>query len=106
MDGVKHLLNGKRLTDDMRMVKDGILHVGTNLFTQQLRVAVPHNGVTVHRHDRILLVIDQRVADGLHINTVGPHLMIGMHHPIDGIRIDVIGKDLEGISVHKERVTL
>ncbi len=63
--GVEHLLDGKGLPDDMRPVDGGIFHVGTYLLAQQLLITIPDNGVTVHRHAGILLVIDQRVAHGL-----------------------------------------
>ena len=106
VDGVEHLLDGQRLTNDVGTVEDRVLHVGANLLTQHLLVDVPDDGVMIHDHNRVLLVIDQGIADSLHIDTIRANLIICMHDAIDRIGIEVIGENLERVGMHEKRVTL
>ena len=44
--------------------------------TQQLLFPVPQDRVGIHRHARVLGIIHQRIAYGLHIRAISTHLMI------------------------------
>ena len=59
MYGVRHLLDGESLSDDMRPMNGGVLHEHLYLLAKQLLVDVPHNRVAIHRHAGVLGVIDK-----------------------------------------------
>ena len=69
---------------------------------QDLKGVVPDDGVMIHDHNRVLLVIDQGIADSLHIDTIRANLIICMHDAIDRIGVEVIGENLERIGMHEE----
>ena len=97
MDGIRHLFDGKSLSDDMCHANGRIIHVYSDFLTQQLTVAVPGDRILIHRHAGILGVEDQGIAYCLHICTVSPYLRIGMHLTVNGVGIDMEGIDAHGI---------
>ena len=84
----------------MGMVEHRVAHEHLDFFTHQLLVKVPDNGVVIHIHTRILGVVDQRVADCLHINTVRANLIIRVYLTIDRVGIDVERVNLERVSMN------
>ena len=101
-----HLFDGQGLVDDVCPVDGAIVHIDLDFLAQQLLVAAPQDGVTIHRHARILGVIHQRIADRLDIGAPGPHLVIGPHLAPHGVGIEVIRHQPQRVAVHEERVAL
>ena len=106
MDAVRHLLGNERLSDDIGTIHHRVLHIGLDTLAKHLLVVIPHNRIAIHHHTGIFGVIYQRVADGLHIRTIGTYLMVGVHLTIDRVGIDMEGKDLQGIGMHEQGVAL
>ena len=90
----------------MGMVNSRVLHKYPYLLACQLLTIIPHYRITVHIHAGIERRIDQRVAHGLHITTIGSHLIIGMYLAIDRIGTDIKCKNLKGVGMHIQRILL
>ena len=100
------LLDRETVVDDMGTIDDGVLHKHLDTITHELLIDIPHDRIVVHRHTGILGVIDQRVADGLHIGTISPDVMVGINLAIHRVCLDIKGLYLQGISMHKEGIAL
>ena len=85
----------------MGTVDERIFHENIDLVAQQLLVIVPDNGIEIHRHTGIEGIVDQRIADGLHINTIGTNMMIGVDLTVYGVSLDIKSDNLQGVSMHK-----
>ena len=105
-DGVAELFDGEGIADDMGMIDHRVLHEHVYPVARQLLGVVPHDGIAVHRHAGVLGVIDQGVADRLHVDAVGTDMVVGMHLSIDGVGVDVEGEDLERVGMHEQGVAL
>ena len=103
---VRHLLDGEGVVDDVGMVDDGVLHEHLDGVADELLTVVPDDGVVVHGHAGVEGVVDEGVADGLDVDAVCAHLVVGVDLAVDGVGVDVEGEDLERVGVHEERVAL
>ena len=93
------LLDGEGIADDVGMVDDRILQINMDDVAHQLLSVVPHDRIVVECHDGVLRVVDERVADGLHIATESPHVVVGVDLAIDGVGLDVEGDELERVGM-------
>ena len=57
-------------------------------------------------HTRIERIIDQRIAYCLHVSTECSHMVECKDFAIHRVGLDVIGDNLKGIGMHKERIAL
>ena len=71
------------LVDDVNAIERGIVGPGLDDLAQQLLSLLPDDGVLVHRQAGIAPVVNQGIAHALHVDTVGTHVVIGMHDAID-----------------------
>ena len=59
MHGIGHLLGRESLTYHVSPVELVVLHIHLDDLAKELLTLVPDNGVVVHRHTRVLRVVDQ-----------------------------------------------
>ena len=81
------------------MVDDRILQIDMDDVAHQLLAVIPHDRIVVEGHDGVLRVVDERVADGLHIGAESPHVVVGVDLAIDGVGLDVEGDELERVGM-------
>ena len=97
---VGQLLNRERLAYDMGAVDGRVFHVDLYHLAKQLLALVPHYGVAVHRKARVLAVVHQRVAHGLHVYAVGPHLVVCVYLAVCRVGVYVVRIYLERVGMH------
>ena len=90
----------------MSMVDNRVTQIDMDHIAHQLLAVIPHDGIMIERHAGIKRVVDQGVADRLHVRSEGPHTMEGMYLTVHRVGIDVEGHNLERVGMHEKRVSL
>ena len=103
---VRHLFDGKCLTQHMGKADGGISHVYLDFLTQQLAIEIPGNRILIHRHAGVLGIEYQGITYCLDVIAEGTHMRIGMHLAVNGIGIDVESVDAHRIRMHPQGIFL